>query len=573
MAVSGRKQVDLLGSVAAGSEEDFDHCCDPCLTTGQRIKAHGFCGTCQEYLCSTCLDCHKKAKISRNHNILSKDELDKSHTKQQSYNECTELCAAHKKEVIKFYCPSHNELGCNDCMTLGHRTCKIEYIPDKCRGIAEGKEFDNVMQKLSGKLKEAEKISRMAKERSNDINKCNKEIIKAITEFRKVINDRLDQMQQYVSTTAEGIKTKNIKIVQKVLEECASMISDIKSLQSKLNVSKSNQQHSQLFIDIKWAESSLKSNKLNDAENSLINTNMHYSFERNSDLESLLSKTRVFGEIVSHSCYEPPNEMKSVDCLIVKGDINVKTSSDKMTCDITGCAVINTNKLVLADYTNKKVKLVSIDNKLVQKEKALDSKPFDIAVMCQDQFAVTMPNIKEIVVMTTDNKLSCVRSIKVDRSCYGIDYNRDCLYVACLYPSSVIVLNTQGDILNKITLNFLTSEFVPYIAVSKDSRLLFISDRVNNSIVSVSLQGTVTATYKHTDLSGPRGMLMLDDGSLLVCCSVNGTIHKVNGDLKQGNIMCKGVTSAQTICYSAHHDEVYVGCFGTSLKVFGTNDI
>ncbi|XP_060551448.1 uncharacterized protein LOC132713027 [Ruditapes philippinarum] len=507
--------------------------------------------------------------MSKTHNILSKDELDKSHTKQQSYNECTELCSAHKKEVIKFYCLSHKELGCNDCMTLRHRTCKIEYIPDKCRGIADGKEFDNVMQKLSGKLKEAEKISQMAKERSNDINECNKEIIKAITEFRKEINDRLDQMQQYVSTTAEGIKTKNIKIVQKVLEECASMISDIKSLQSKLNVNKSNHQNSQLFIDMKRAESSLKSNELNDAEKSLINTNMHYSFERNSDLESLLSKTRVFGEIVSHSCYEPPNKMKSVDRLIRKEEINVKTSSDKTECCITGCAVLNTNKLVQADNFNDKIKLVSIENRRVQEEKALDSNPFDIVVMSQDQFAVTMPFNQEIVVITTYDKLSCVRSIKVNRTCYGIDYNQDCFYVACLSPSSVIVLNTQGDILNNIPLTFL-SGYVPYIAVSKDSKLLYISDFGNNSVVSVALQGEVTATYKHTDLRGPLGMLMLDDGSFLICSFDNGTIHKVNGKLKQGNIMCKGVKYPRSICYSAHHDEVFVGRYDNKMNVFGT---
>jgi 6-phosphogluconolactonase (cycloisomerase 2 family) len=61
--------------------------------------------------------------------------------------------------------------------------------------------------------------------------------------------------------------------------------------------------------------------------------------------------------------------------------------------------------------------------------------------------------------------------------------------------------------------------------VGKDSKHLYISDFGNNSITSVSLHGEVIATYKHTDLSGPRGMLMLDDGSLLVCCYSNGTIH------------------------------------------------
>jgi hypothetical protein len=131
----------------------------------------------------------------------------------------------------------------------------------------------------------------------------------------------------------------------------------------------------------------------------------------------------VFGEIVDHSRNESTKVTNTVDRLIGKEDVNVKTSSDEKDCDITGCAVLNTNKLVLADRNNKKIKLISIEKKVVQEEKALNSSPFDIAVMSQNQFAVTMSGSNKIVVMTTDDKLSCVRSIKVDRVCYCIDYN------------------------------------------------------------------------------------------------------------------------------------------------------
>jgi hypothetical protein len=102
MAVSGRKQRDLLGSVAAGSTEDFDHCCEPCLTTGQRIEAHGFCVTCQEYLCKNCHDVHRKTKVLRNHQILQRNDFDKIQTTRKSNNECTEMCQVHKKEIINF---------------------------------------------------------------------------------------------------------------------------------------------------------------------------------------------------------------------------------------------------------------------------------------------------------------------------------------------------------------------------------------------------------------------------------------------------------------------------------------
>jgi hypothetical protein len=323
---------------------------------------------------------------------------------------------------------------------------------------------------------------------------------------------------------------------------------------------------------MKRAESTLKSDELIDAEQTLLHTNIHYSFQRNSELETLLCAKMVFGEVVDHSGHEPSKMTKTVDHLIWKENINVKTLSDKANCDISGCAVLYTKELVLADYNNHKVKLISKENRLVQQEKALDSNPFDIAVMSQDQFAVTMPLNHEIVVMTTDDKLSCVRSIKVDRPCYGIDFNQDRLYVACSYPPSMIVLNTQGDILNDIPLKYRSDYVIPYIAVGKDSKLLYTSDYDNNSIVSVSLQGKVTATYKHTGLSGQRAMLMLDDGSLLVCC-YNGTIHKVKGDLKHGKIMYKGEDGdlLQSICHSSRYAEIYVGCNGDDeLKILNT---
>ncbi|XP_060554320.1 uncharacterized protein LOC132715345 [Ruditapes philippinarum] len=350
------------------------------------------------------------------------------------------------------------------------------------------------MQKLDEQLKEASEISKKAKGSRININDYNKEIIKAITEFRKEINDRLDLMQKDALNNAEEIKANNNKIIQHVLDKCENIISGIKCLQSSLHASKSNHEHGQLYIDMKRAESTLKSDELHEEKETLMHTNMHFSFQRNSELETLFCKRMVFGEIVDHSRHKSTKVTKAVDRLIEKGEINVKSSSDKTECFITGCAVLNTNKLVVADHYNKKMKLVSTENKLVQEEKALNSEPWDIAVMSQDQFAVTIPVNTEIVVMTTYDKLSCVRSIKVNRRCYGIDFNQDCLYVVCLSPPSVIVLNTQGDILNSIPLTFLSPDYAPYIAVKKDSKFLYISDVSNHSITSVSLQGKVTAT-------------------------------------------------------------------------------
>ena len=259
----------------------------------------------------------------------------------------------------------------------------------------------------------------------------------------------------------------------------------------------------------------------------------------------------------------------TIDHLTLEDDINVRTKSDNRVCIITGCAVLSSSKLVLADFNNTKVKVVSVENKIVQEEKIIDANPFDIAVTAQDEFAVTIPHKGRIDVIRVGDKLSLVLNINVNRECCSIASHQN-LYVVCLDPSCVVVLTTQGDILNTIPLNFFTSDVAPYIAVRKDSHLLYISDYDNNIVVSVSLQGDIVATYRHEELQQPLGLCLLDDGSLLVCCYVDGTIYQVKDDFKEGKIRYKDLIYPESICYSAPNDEVYVGRSGDQLNILST---
>jgi hypothetical protein len=390
--------------------------------------------------------------------------------------------------------------------------------------------------------------------------------MKNLSEWLKraeIISKKAKELLAKGLNNARDIEAMSNRTIQNIIDECSVLISKIQSLQSRLTVSESSRQHRHFFIDMKRAESLLNSDELNNAEKALRNAFMQNPLDRKADLEKIWSQKMVIGKMSDHFRYDFPNLM------IGKGDINVKTSLDEVNCYITGCAVINTNTLVLADNNNKKVKLFSIENRIVYVEKVLESYPWDITVMSQDQFAVTIPSIEEIVIMTTNENLSYVRRITMHRKCYGIDFNQDCLYVVCLSLPGVIVLNTQGDILSNIPLNFLSPSNIPYIAVSNDSHVLYISDFENNSVVRVILQGECTTTFTLTDLKGPRGMLMLDDKSLLVCCSGDRTIYKINGALKEEVIiiMCQDKGPLHSICYNSFYNEFYVVGRGNRLII------
>ncbi|XP_053390893.1 uncharacterized protein LOC128553742 [Mercenaria mercenaria] len=568
MAVSGRKVADFQSSISKGSTEDFDHRCEPCLAIGQQIEAHGFCVDCQEYLCKNCFAYHQRTKASKHHQLVNKDSMAKHAVIKKEPNECKEKCQVHKKEVIKFFCSKHEALGCNDCIVLNHRACDIDYIPDKCAGIGDSTEFRELLRELDKKVNEADIIIKQASCREKELDSCYDKLLKEITMFRKEINDRLDELQKEIQTDADRKKFTDKQTVNKVLKTCTSISSDFKQLQSRLQDYNASQQNGQLYITMKQAKSKIKSNELKEADRCLGKTNLKYSFEQNQNLENMLSRQNALGKLTVSLSHVTSERRKSIDELKNKEEMEIKTKSDQYSSCITGCVVLSSNKLLAADFSNEKLKVVDMKNKTVIEETTLSSKPWDIAVVPQDQIAVTMPWEKEILIMTTACKMSVVHKFLVKGECRGIVYHQGQLYTVCLDPTCVFITDTQGNVQNTILLGN-KNVYEPYdLLLSKDLKRIFISFLGSNNVVSVTLQGNISAKYKNKDLKEPRGMILLEDGSLLVCYGgVNGSIHRISGDLKQCYTLIDAVSSPRCMCYNRDQNEVYVGCLSDQMIV------
>ncbi|XP_045174560.2 uncharacterized protein LOC123535871 [Mercenaria mercenaria] len=483
-------------------------------------------------------------------------------------DECTEKCQVHKKEVIKFFCPEHEALGCNDCIVLNHRACDIDYIPDKCAGIGDSAEFREVLSELNQKVNEVEDVIKLASCREKEFNYCHDKLLEEITTFRKEINDRLDQLQKQIQKDAERKKSRDKQTVKEVLNTCTDISLDIKQLQSKLQDYKASQQNGHLYITMKQAKSKLKSEEIKEVDRSLEKTNMQYTFEQNQDLENILSRQNALGKLALSSSLVTTKGRKPIEKLTKNGNINIKTKSDQTECCLTACVVLSSNTLVAADYNNEKLKVVDIKNEAVIEETTLSLQLWDIEVMPQDQIAVTMPWKKEILIMTTAGKLSIVRKFPVKGKCKGIAYHQDHFYIVSSDPKCVFITDTQGNVQNTILLDDKRFDKPCFLLLSKDLRHIFIVDKGSGSVFSITLQGDISAEYKNKDLKDPRGMMMLDDGSLLVCCCRgNGSIHRISGDLKQCQTMIDGLSYPRSMCYNRDQHEVYVGCFTDQMIV------
>lgn len=119
-------------------EDDVPHMCTAC-EEGQ--EAPFYCMQCEEWLCESCVDAHKRVRITKDHTIVPKAEVNvavnKSPWEQQM------MCKQHKQEELKFFCERCEKLTCRDCQLLDHKDHKYQFLDQAA---------DQYKQRLRGSL-------------------------------------------------------------------------------------------------------------------------------------------------------------------------------------------------------------------------------------------------------------------------------------------------------------------------------------------------------------------------------------------------------------------------------------
>ena len=105
------------------------------VTCGECERADpvvSYCSDCHNYLCQVCSEqLHKMLKAYRGHKVIPIHKLDA--TALQSCQ--VKYCAKHKKEPIKLYCETCNELICRDCTLVEHRNHSYNFAQDARKKI------------------------------------------------------------------------------------------------------------------------------------------------------------------------------------------------------------------------------------------------------------------------------------------------------------------------------------------------------------------------------------------------------------------------------------------------------
>lgn len=107
---------DTLKKISETLQENL---CDGCQRDGEDEEAKQFCLMCKEKLCNMCAKFHRRNLLTKDHEVLSFEKLQKS----PIATAIKKSCRAHAGKSIKYYCKDHSVPCCTACVCTAHRKC------------------------------------------------------------------------------------------------------------------------------------------------------------------------------------------------------------------------------------------------------------------------------------------------------------------------------------------------------------------------------------------------------------------------------------------------------------------
>ena len=93
-------------------------------------KATGYCRDCGEFVCDDCQAAHKRVKTSKNHQIITLDEVQAQATNLIPPKRLISYCPRHPESVLKIFCETCLVLICNDCTIRLHKDHNYDLVGD-----------------------------------------------------------------------------------------------------------------------------------------------------------------------------------------------------------------------------------------------------------------------------------------------------------------------------------------------------------------------------------------------------------------------------------------------------------
>ncbi|XP_054724824.1 E3 ubiquitin-protein ligase TRIM33-like [Uloborus diversus] len=226
--INSEETVDhlFLTEYVQNSEAQPEESSYPCTSCEEGAEGSAFCQNCQEWLCDTCVNAHHRVRVTKDHVVRPKDEMEgeTAALRNQKYL----ICPIHSPEQLKLYCETCDKLTCRDCQLSDHKEHKYQFLAKACE-----EEKGNITELLT-QIKEKQGHIENA---SNNLNRRHEEIedrekvvtqeiktfsVKFITDINKRGKALLQELNKVCSEKKNQLnfKNKELRTIAERLKHC-----------------------------------------------------------------------------------------------------------------------------------------------------------------------------------------------------------------------------------------------------------------------------------------------------------------------------------------------------------------
>jgi hypothetical protein len=215
--------IEQLKDLTDPSSKHCEECCDDVTNPALRKQAVKYCVDCQQRFCESCVEIHRKAKMSRGHTFF--DSCDGENIRAAVRKMKTIFCNRHPSETVKMYCLNCKEAICMMCFAESHKwhECSdINKVVDEFRQQMTNdiKNMNETIKKCQDALKEQEKKKDYF---NRTVEKIEEGILERAEKLRKMIDLEKQKLLQELASR-KGDRIKQIKRVTENIEQHISFV-------------------------------------------------------------------------------------------------------------------------------------------------------------------------------------------------------------------------------------------------------------------------------------------------------------------------------------------------------------
>ena len=526
--------------------------CDYCDYEQKMTEASHRCLECQDNLCDTCVEAHRRTKLTRAHKLAPISDMRRGNYDSDIRAFQLIPCDLHRDEVVRYFCGRCEKLICRECKVSGHENhhCSdLKYICDtyknKARTLIEG---------IKHNVPNIEAFLKFLQEYSVQVESKQLELVQGITKQADILHQLIDEYKNRMINEVNKACSSEKKLINRKKTSSESLLQTLQGVTNYTDVMLDHGKAEEILSirDIMMARLTELAHSHIEPLATKLNVNFMPGNPTDTNLEI------IFGQVKIHNTplnKEPTDETahKNEAITLTKSPTSYLTVelisafecrglSDPKDIWPTGLSILSDDRIVIMDRENRRVKMFDKDGQYIREfgQEELGC-PYDVAILKNGNIAVTDYDQEDVKIFTPDGSILAKLKgpMRYPRG-ITVDGNGHIIIVDAHSHRLVVHEQTKGKVVKIIEGKDEDNSDLfndPYYVATNKKGYIIITDWVAPNVKILTPDGRYVNKYgsygiRKDQCLQPYGVCTDNEDYIYVADNQNHRIHMLNPDGK-----------------------------------------